>query len=408
MLEREIITKGWKEKESISLQDYLDQGGFLGLKKALSLSPKTIIKKIKNSNLKGRSGSAFPTGIKWEAVFKSRKESDSSFIIANGHEGEPFTFKDWYILKKNPYLVIEGMLIAAYTLKVEKGFLTLNHRYFDLERKLKNIIKELEEKNFLGKNILGKNFNFEIEITRVLPYYICGEETALVNYLENKRPEPRRKPPYLSQIGYLEKPTLVNNIETFANIPLILRESEKWFSSLGDRNAPGTKLICFEGDVVSPGIYEVLTGSFLDDVIYKIGGGVVGNSFLAFVGGLASGTIVTSDKFKQPLTIGCGNFLNLGIGTIIVFNKNRDVFDIAENLARFLKENSCGHCASCREGMFFIYEIIKDKKTISPGLYQEILDILETIEASGFCNFAKITSSSLGNFLKIFKNNFVK
>lgn len=408
MIELEIISQNWKEKKTLTLGDYIKNGGFLALKKTLRLSKKKIIKKIKASGLRGRSGSGFPVGIKWEAVAKEASKNNPTFLIANAHEGEPFTFKDWQILKKNPYLVLEGMLIAGYTVEAQKGIIFLNERYLDIEKKLFGVLKELKENSFLGKNILKKGFDFEIEVEKSLPFYICGEERTLVNVLEGKRPEPRPKPPYIYKSGLFSKPTLVNNVETLANIPFIIREGEDWFSSLGSSSCSGTKLISLDGNVLYPGIYEIAMGTSLKNIIYKIGGGVLGSCFFALVGGYGCGQVVLPQYFDISLDFDSGKKgASIGTGTIFVYNNGHHLFDILEKLSRFFKNESCGRCAPCREGTFFIHELLKNKKKLSLNEYEEILKIIEILKQTAFCGFSKMPSLSLGSILRAFKEKIV-
>jgi len=339
------------------LESYLKQGGYQALKKALDLSSEEIISEIKTSKLVGRGGAAFPTGLKWEAA-KDSKETPK-YVVCNADEGEPGTFKDRVILENDPHLLLEAMAICGFSIGAKQGFIYLRGEYFKAYEVLRKAIQEAEAKDFLGKSILGSNFSFKITLFRGAGAYVCGEETALLDSLEGKKGQSRLKPPFPTFVGFKNKPTVLNNVETFANIPTIILKGGEWFSQVGSPLSPGTKLYCLSGDVNTPGVYELPTGVSLRELIEKCGNGVQGRLKAVLPGGVSSSLLLPSDldvKLDYPSIQKAGSML--GSGAVIVINDTHCMVDLAKRCAEFFDYESCGKCTPCREGTKRAREIL--------------------------------------------------
>ena len=369
---------------------------FAGLKKAVSLNRSNILGEVRDSNLRGRGGAGFPTGIKWNLV--SVAQSDTKYIVCNADEGEPGTFKDKVLLREYPELIFEGMIIAAYTSGAREGFLYLRGEYKSFVPLLENILKDMRKKGFLGKHILGKKgFHFDIEIRLGSGAYVCGEETGLIESLEGNRGEPRNKPPFPVNTGYNGCPTILNNVETFVIIPHIIAKGADWFKSIGTEKSAGTKLISISGDCKRPGVYEVEFGTKIRDIL-KIA--EAGNPKAISAG--ASGECIPNVQFNR--SIGFEDF-STG-GSIIVFGKKRNMLDAAENALRFFEDESCGQCTPCREGIPVLLEGIKliKKGECSKDYLEDLLSLSETMQLASKCGLGQ---SSPNPFVSVI-NNFKK
>lgn len=305
-----------------------------------NMSPEEVIEEVKKSNIRGRGGAGFPTGMKWQLC--REQEAEPKYLICNADEGEPGTFKDRVILTERPKLILEGMIIAAYATGATKGILYLRHEYKYLKKYLESVIQGAYERNYLGENIGGvKGFNFDIRIQLGAGSYVCGEESALIESAEGKRGEPRDKPPFPVEKGYLEKPTVVNNVETFCAAVKILLNGGEWYRSFGTEASTGTKVICISGDCRYPGIYEVEWGINVNDVCMMAGA----EDVQAVQVGGPSGSLVDPSKFDREL---CYADLSTG-GSLMIYNNSRDLLqDVVLNFTNFFIEESCGSCSTCR------------------------------------------------------------
>jgi NADH-quinone oxidoreductase subunit F len=332
--------------EKAELMDPGDMGsyealeGFKALDKARGMSPEEVIEAIKVSGLRGRGGAGFPCGVKWELARKSLVAE--KVLILNADEGEVGTFKDRYILEHNPYLVLEGMAISAYAIGASKGYIYLRDEYHYLLNSLEKAISECREKGYLQ--------DLDIEMREGAGAYICGEESALMNSIEGKRGESRFRPPFPPEKGLFEKPTIINNVETLINVPLIIEKGAEWYGALGTKESKGTKLFCVSGDVKNPGVYELELGSSLKALLDLSG---AGSPKWVQVGG-STGSIVPSDRLDTPLSYETV----LGSGAVMVFDESRDVIEFMYRTLEFLNEESCGKCAPCREGTEVMMEIL--------------------------------------------------
>lgn len=365
------------------LRDYYLQYPFHALQKAVSLSPLEIIAEIKASGLRGRGGAAFPVGLKWESVM--HQHDHVRYVVANGEEGEPGTFKDRVLLEQNPLAVVEAMIIAAYTVSARAGYIYLNHSYREIAQALQQLLQWLREDHRLGDNILARQFDFDIQVRRGRSRYISGEETALFRALEGKRAEPTGRPPYPTEQGLWHKPTIINNIETLSCIPLIIEKGSGWFAALGPEGSHGPKLFCVTGDIKNPGVIEATMHASLGDLI-EWAGGTIGKFKGAIVSG-PSGHLFLPDDLDKPLTIqnGCGN------GTIVVFNNTRCTADLARHITDFFFTEHCGQCLPGRESMKQVKSLMDnlERQTALAPLqkrYGELHTLLLNSSKCGLCS----------------------
>ena len=339
-----------------------------GLQKAIAMKPAEVIEEIKKSNLRGRGGAGFPTGLKWE--FCTKAKETERYIFCNADEGEPGTFKDRVILTELPKMVFEGMAIAGYAVGARKGVLYIRYEYKYLKKHLENALEELRKENLLGKDIASKKgFVFDIRIQFGAGAYVCGEESALIESAEGKRGEPRDRPPFPVDKGYLGKPTIVNNVETLAKVTKIMKKGNEWFVGLGTQESAGTKLMSISGDCHYPGVYEIEWGHSIYDILEMVGAEAVQ---AVQVGG-PSGTLIGPNQLARHL-----GYEDLGTGgALIIFHESRDLLkEVVMNYTEFFIEESCGSCSTCRN----IPVLLKDKlqKILDGhGVVQDIDDLLD-------------------------------
>ncbi len=329
---------------------YRASGGFEALRKAIEIGPDAVIREVIDSKLMGRGGAAFPTGRKWDAVAK--QAAHPHYLICNADESEPGTFKDRVILDGDPFAVVESMTIAGFATGCERGFLYIRGEYPLGTERVQNAIEQARAHGFLGNDILGRGVRFDIEIRRGAGAYICGEETAIFNSIEGYRGEPRNKPPFPAQAGLFGLPTVVNNVETLANVPAIILKGGGAFARIGTEQSTGTKLFCVSGNVVRPGVYEVTFGKTLRDLLDLAGGVANGRALQAVLLGGAAGVFVRPDELDIPLTFEGARAAKatLGSGVIIAFDDTIDMSRILLRIAGFFRDESCGQCVPCRVG----------------------------------------------------------
>ena len=334
MPEKRIVLRNCGVIDHGQITTYLEMDGFKALKKAReAMSPPQIIEEIKASGLRGRGGAGFPCGVKWELA--SQAPGDEKYVICNADEGEIGTFKDRYILENDPFTLIEALAIAGHTIGARKGYIYLRAEYHYLLDSLKGAIRQVKEGGFLS--------HLDIEIHEGAGAYVCGEESALMDSIEGKRGEVRYRPPLPPSRGLWGKPTIINNVETLMNIPQIILNGAHWFSQMGTERSKGTKVFSVSGDVKRPGVYELVLGSTLRELVE--GYALAKDIKMIQVGG-ATGKIIPYEMIDTPLT-----FENiLGAGAVIVFDKSRDIIDIVYRAMEFLAEENCGKCSPCREG----------------------------------------------------------
>lgn len=363
------------------------------LEKALTLSPHEVVFEIRESGLRGRGGAGFPTGTKW--MFALTAKGDKKFVVCNADEGEPGTFKDRVLLTEYTRLVLEGMVIAGYAIQAQKGLIYLRAEYAYMLEHLENYLEQMRKEKRLGKNILGTDYSFDIEIRLGSGAYVCGEETALIESLEGHRGEPRNRPPFPVNTGYLGCPTIVNNVETFACAYIILSKGAKWFAQFGTEKSKGMKLISVSGDCKRPGVYEVPFGIKIKELLELVG---AENTKAVQIGG-ASGICIPMSEIERNISF---EDVPTG-GSIIIFHKNRDMLHVLKNFMEFFVEESCGQCTPCRignkkllEGVELIEKGLATKKYIS-----ELIELGKTMKVASKCGLGQ---SSPNPFISILKN----
>ena len=393
-----ILTQNCGCEHTTWLKEYLELGGYKGLQKALKMGSETIIEEVKASGLVGRGGAAFPTGLKWEGAYKA--PGQPKYIICNADEAEPGTFKDRVMMEDVPHRILEGLLIGAYAIGAGKGYIYIRGEYRTQYEIMQQALKEARKAGFLGENILNMGWDFDIEIRRGAGAYICGEETAQFDSIEGKRGFPRVKPPFPTTQGLFGKPTVINNVETFCNIPYIINQGSSVFKKLGTDKSPGSKLFCLSGDVEKPGLYEVPFGISFRHLLEDLGGGVRdGKKLQAALFGGAAGAFASPDQLDTRLTFEdlrqAG--LALGAGAIIVFDEDRDLRDVLKRLGHFFYEESCGKCFPCQLGtqnQFEILSRISEGKTL-PGDRQRLEEIGRTMTDSSLCGLGQTASMAV-------------
>jgi NADH-quinone oxidoreductase subunit F len=394
------------------LQTYQSLGGYQGLRKALTLGPEATLREVASSKLLGRGGAAFPTAKKWEALFLQRTllEQDPSrahYIICNADESEPGTFKDRILMEGDPFAILEGMTIAAFVTGSRQGYIYLRGEYPLAAERVQHAIESAQKDGCLGDNILGSGLQFNIEIRRGAGAYICGEETALFNSIEGYRGEPRNKPPFPTQSGLFHQPTSVNNVETLANVPLILREGGTAYAKLGTENSAGTRLFCLCGHINKPGVYELPMGATLRQLV-ELAGGVAGNGNLqAILLGGAAGAFVSPKELDVPLTFEGTRAIGatLGSGVVMLFDDSIDLRQILLRIANFFRNETCGQCVPCRVGVArqqeTLLRLVNGKPLSSPE--KEIILLKEMGQAmrdASICGLGQTASSALESALQ--------
>ncbi len=404
-MERVLLPEEGKNLKNI--KDYLTSGGYEGLKKAVSMKSEDIISELKASNLLGRGGAGFPTWLKWDFTYKA--EGSPKYVIANADESEPGTFKDRVLIEKNPHQIIEGLIIAGYTIGANEGFIFIRGEFGEQYEILKSAVEEARKEGFLGKNILNSGFDFDIKIYRGAGAYMSGEETALLESMEGKTATARGKPPYPAQYGFQGKPTLVNNVETLANIPKIILKGGNWYNSLGVGEAAGVKLFALSGMVKNPGVYELPLGIKLRELVENYGGGIIGEFKAVLPGSVSSGFITDLDvslDYKSLMDAGS----MLGSGAVVVINKEQDILDVCKNIVEFFYEESCGFCAPCRQGTKKAKQIL-DKISQGEGS-QEDLEILKRMFTTMFdtcnCGLGQFALFAVNSAIEKFKDEMIR
>ena len=345
--------------DSHTLARYQATGGYTALRKALGeMSPEQVTTEVKASNIRGRGGAGFPAGVKWDFL----AEAAPRYLVVNGDESEPGTFKDRQLLERDPHQLVEGIAIAAYALDVHHAFVYIRGEYSRPARRLQQAIDEAHAAGYLGSDVVGRGFALEVTVHLGAGAYICGEETALLNSLEGRRGEPRLKPPFPAVEGLYAKPTIVNNVETISNLPWIVLNGGAAYDAIGPEGSRGTRLVSLSGHIARPGNYEVVMGLSWRDLIYNIGGGVRnGNALKAWIPGGASAPWLIPEHLDEPVNIDDIGRLGsmLGSGAVIVMDETTNVVAAALSLVRFFAHESCGQCTPCREGTTWMQRILE-------------------------------------------------
>ena len=404
-----LLTKHVREPNSFTLDFYLQHDGYDGLRKALAMKPEEVIDLVKASGLRGRGGAGFPTGMKWQ--FVDKKSPNPKYIACNADESEPGTFKDHLLMERNPHLLIEGCAIGCYAIGAKIAYIYIRGEFFHVQQVLERAIDEAYARGLLGKNVLGSGFDCDVYVHRGAGAYEAGEETALLESLEGKRAQPRNKPPFPAVVGLYGCPTAVNNVETLANVPIILTKGAEWYSKLGPEKNGGPKLFCISGHVKRPGVYEAPMTVTLGELINERAGGVRdGHTLKAVIPGGSSVPILLPTQLDTQASFDgvqkAGSLL--GSAGIIVLDDTTCMVWLAENLLHFYRHESCGKCTPCREGTDWLYKILRK---IERGAGQmSDLDLLTSvannIAGKTLCAFGDAAVTPVLTTLKHFRHEY--
>ncbi len=394
-----------------NIDEYIAFDGYLALEKVLSeMQPQDVIDIMKKSGLRGRGGGGFPTGLKWE--FAAKQVNEQKYVCCNADEGDPGAFMDRSVLEGDPHSLIEAMAIAGYAIGADQGYVYVRAEYPIAVKRLEIAIKQAKEYGLLGDNIMGTGFKFDLEIRLGAGAFVCGEETALMTSIEGHRGEPRPRPPFPAVKGLWERPTILNNVETYANIPVIILKGADWFSSIGTEKSKGTKVFALGGKINNTGLVEVPMGTTLREVVYDIGGGIPnGKKFKAAQTGGPSGGCIPAEHLDTPIDydslIQLGSMM--GSGGLIVMDEDNCMVDIAKFFLEFTVDESCGKCPPCRIGTKRMYEIL-DRITEGKGELADLdkLEILaKNIKASALCGLGQTAPNPVLSTLRYFRDEYV-
>ncbi len=405
-----IVSKNFNHPNAKDIEHYIGLGGYQSIEKVLDLKPIEVIDLVKNSGLRGRGGAGFSTGMKWSFVPKNLNKP--IYLLVNADEGEPGTFKDREIITWDPHLLIEGMICSAFALDCHRSYIYIRGEYRHEANILQKAIDEAYQKGFLGQNILNKGYSLDVFIHHGAGAYICGEETALINSLEGKRGLPRLKPPFPAIEGYFACPTIVNNVETMANIPSIVLNGADWFKQWGTPKCPGLRLFAVSGHVRKPGVYEAPININLLELIEMAGGLEEGRRLKAVIPGGASSAVLRADECNVAM-----DFDSLaqagsmgGSGAVIVMDDRTNMVEILQVLSDFFAHESCGQCTPCREGSRWLTQIvhqIHDRQAKENAL-DLLFDITDNMKGRTICVFADAAATPIESFIKKFPNEFLQ
>lgn len=395
------------------IDEYIGRNGYEALGKVLkSMTPDEVIQTILDSGLRGRGGGGFPTGKKWQLARNLVKDADQKYVCCNADEGDPGAFMDRSVLEGDPHVVIEAMAIAGYAIGATQGYIYIRAEYPIAVQRLQIAINQAREYGLLGKNIFDSGFDFDLDIRLGAGAFVCGEETALMTSIEGNRGEPRPRPPFPAESGLFKKPTVLNNVETYANIPQIILNGADWFASMGTEKSKGTKVFALGGKIHNTGLVEVPMGTTLREVIYEIGGGIPnGKAFKAAQTGGPSGGCIPAEHLDIPIDydnlIAIGSMM--GSGGLIVMDEDNCMVDIAKFFLQFTVDESCGKCTPCRIGTKRLYEMLE--KITSGNATMEDLDKMEKlcyyIKNNSLCGLGQTAPNPVLSTLRYFKNEYI-
>ncbi len=359
-MEEKVLTRNFGLENYFKLEVYLQKGGYQTAKKALlQMKPEDVLAEVKKANLRGRGGAGFPAGVKWG--FVPQKVQKPRYLCVNADEGEPGTFKDRYIMAHIPHQLLEGILIASYAVGIHSAYIYIRGEYEAIAQRLEQAIAEASSKGFFGKNILGSGFDLDVTVHRGAGAYICGEETSLLESLEGKRGHPRLKPPFPASVGLFQCPTVINNVETIVNVPVILAQGADWFIQRGLPKDGGTRIFGVSGAVKKPGIYELPMGSRLKDIIFNYAGGLPeGRALKAVIPGGMSAPVLKADEVDIKMdfeSLVAANSM-LGSAAVIVIDDQTPMLRVLRTITKFYSHESCGQCTPCRIGTSWIHKIV--------------------------------------------------
>jgi len=391
------------------LTDYIAAGGYQSLAKALNdQTPRQTIEEVKKSGLRGRGGAGYPTGLKWELVAK--QAAPVKYVVCNADEGDPGAFMDRSVLEGDPHRVLEGMAIAGYAVGAQQGYIYVRGEYGLAIQRLQTAIKQAEREHLLGTRILEQGFQFRIDLRIGAGAFVCGEETALIASIEGKRGQPRQRPPYPPESGLWGAPTLINNVETFANIPTIIERGGEWFSSIGTAGSKGTKVFALAGKIANTGLIEVPMGATLREILFDIGGGIPNGRFKAAQTGGPSGGCIPEQFLDLPVDYESLARIGsiMGSGGLIVMDESSCMVDVARFFMEFCMEESCGKCIPCRAGTVQMYDILR-RMTIgeaTPDDLEMLKSLSELLRETSLCGLGQTAPNPVMSTLKYFPQEY--
>lgn len=408
-METKLLTEFYHLDEFRFLEGYKKNGGYTNLEKALKMQPQAIIDEVKASGLRGRGGAGFSTGMKWSFL---PKNNEPRYLVCNADEGEPGTFKDRLMMERAPHQLIEGMIMSAFAVGSKKSYIYVRGEYYYPVEVLEQAVQEAYKAGYLGKNILGSGFDHDMDVYRGAGAYICGEETGLISSLEGQKGQPKLKPPFPAVKGYLQKPTIVNNVETLAAVKYIIRDGAAAYKKFGTEKSPGTKLFSLSGNVRKPGNYEVNLGYSLNDLINNEGGGMKpGRKLKAVIPGGSSAPVLTAEEaMKATMDYECLAQMGtmLGSGAVIVIDDSQCMVDMLGVLMHFYHHESCGQCTPCREGTGWLnkitHSILEGK-----GRLQDIdllVKVADNMKGRTICALSDAAALPVLSFVTKFRDEF--
>jgi NADH:ubiquinone oxidoreductase subunit F (NADH-binding)/Pyruvate/2-oxoacid:ferredoxin oxidoreductase delta subunit len=405
-----LITRHLGALDPESLEAYAAAGGYASLKRALTeMTPEAVLAAVEKSGLRGRGGGGFPTGRKWR--FCREAPGETKYVVCNGSEGDPGAFLDRAIMEGDPHAIVEGMALGAYALGAVQGFIYVGHEYPLAAARLQGAIAQAKDQGFLGEKILGKPFSFDIQVRRGAGAYVCGEETSLLNFIQGGIGEPRNRPPYPPQRGLWGQPTVINNVETWANIPVIVEKGADWFAALGTEKSKGTKVFSVAGRVKRPGLVEVAMGTKLRPIIFDLAGGIKQDrEFKALLTSGPGGGVLPKQFLDMPVEFesfqAAGG--NLGSGSMVIMDENTCMVDVARYFVNFSFEESCGKCTPCREGTRQLLHILTE---ITNGRGEEehlglMEELCATMAEASLCGLGQSAVNPVLSTLRYFREEY--
>ncbi|MDD3994419.1 MAG: NADH-quinone oxidoreductase subunit NuoF [Dehalococcoidales bacterium] len=408
--QQRIILRNCGHINPEKIEDYIEREGYNALKTVLGkMTPSQVIEEIKKSGLRGRGGAGFPTGMKWE--FCQKEQSDIKYMICNADEGDPGAFMDRSIMEADPHTVIEGMTIAAYAIGANEGYIYIRAEYPLAVKRLRIALQQAEDMGFLGDNILDSDFSFIIHVNEGAGAFVCGEETALMASIEGKRGMPRPRPPFPAQSGLWGKPTTINNVKTLATVPVIINKGSEWYAKIGTEKSKGTAVFALTGKIANSGLVEVPMGMTLREIIYDIGGGLIGGrDFKAVQNGGPSGGCLPASALDLPVDyerLAAAGAI-MGSGGMIVVDSQTCMVDLAKYFLSFTQEESCGKCVMCREGTLQMLKILED---ITEGKGKEddidlLLELSKAIQAGSLCALGGTAPNPVLTTIRYFRDEY--
>ncbi len=403
-----VLSKNWGDAKSWTRAAYERTGGYDALRKALAMTPDAVMTEVKDSGLRGRGGAGFPTGMKWSFVPKDNP--NPKYLVVNGDESEPGTCKDIPLMMASPHTLVEGVIISSYAIGVHTAFIYVRGEVLHVVRRMQQAVTEARDAGYLGTNIMGSGFDLEIVVHAGAGAYICGEETALLDSLEGRRGQPRLRPPFPAVAGLYASPTVINNVESIASVPSIIARGKDWFGSMGTEKSKGYTLYSLSGHVANPGQFEAPLGITLRELLELAGGVRDGHELKFFTPGGSSTPILTAEHLDVPLDYegmaAAGSML--GTKALQIFDETTSVVRTTLRWVEFYKHESCGKCTPCREGTWWLVQMLRDFEagTAKEGDIEKMLDLCDNIGGRSFCALADGAVACVTSAVKYFRSEF--